>query len=225
MKAKSHSARLRCTNVNWISWSKDRVDHSAPHHSVRTGDRARACLDYSTFQTSISDRRSVCFCHASLVSVNHGHCFGACTGAGYFPVAGRPPLVAPGSLVVIVLPLLAATWLARQNHFEWMFHPLPNAAYARPGGAAFVADADMVMAIESNGDAVAYPIRLMAYHHLVQDTVGDTAYRRDVLNARVTPVWCGKTTVNGRQLHFHLAGINNQISSCATRRRVHGGSK
>src|SRR5882762_7220079 len=97
MKAKSHSARLRCTNVNWISWSKDRVDHSAPHHAVRTGDRARACLDYSTFQTSISDRRSVCFCHASLVSVNHGHCFGACTGAGYFPVAGRPPLVAPGS--------------------------------------------------------------------------------------------------------------------------------
>ena len=78
------------------------------------------------------------------------------------------------ALVVLVLPLLAATWLARQNHFEWMFHPLPNAAYARPGEAAFVADSDMVMAIESNGEAVAYPVRLMAYHHVVQDTVGGT---------------------------------------------------
>jgi hypothetical protein len=78
------------------------------------------------------------------------------------------------ALVVIVLPLLAATWLARQNHFEWMFRPLPNAAYARAAEAAFVADTDMVMAIESSGDAVAYPVRLMAYHHLVQDTVGGT---------------------------------------------------
>jgi hypothetical protein len=24
------------------------------------------------------------------------------------------------------------------------------------------------------GESVAYPIRIMAYHHLVQDTVGDT---------------------------------------------------
>ena len=78
------------------------------------------------------------------------------------------------ALVLIVLPLLAATWLARQNHFEWMFHPLPNAAYSRPGEAAFVADADMVMAIEGNGEAVAYPVRLMAYHHVVQDMVGGT---------------------------------------------------
>ena len=78
------------------------------------------------------------------------------------------------ALVVIVLPLLGATWLARQNHFEWMFHPLPKAAYASAAETKFVADADMVMTIENNGEAVAYPIRLMAYHHVVQDTVGGT---------------------------------------------------
>jgi hypothetical protein len=79
-----------------------------------------------------------------------------------------------GALAVIILPLLAVTWLARQNHFEWMFHPLLTAAYARLPEAGFVADADMVMAVENKGEAVAYPIRLMAYHHLVQDTVGGT---------------------------------------------------
>jgi thiol:disulfide interchange protein len=77
-------------------------------------------------------------------------------------------------LVVILVPLLAATWFARQNHFEWMFNPLANASYAKATTPKFVSDGDIVMAVENNGDAAAYPIRLMAYHHLVQDVVGGT---------------------------------------------------
>jgi uncharacterized BrkB/YihY/UPF0761 family membrane protein len=77
-------------------------------------------------------------------------------------------------LVVIILPLLASTWFARQNHFEWMFNPLANSAYAKPSDAAFLTDSDMVLAVENNGEAVAYPVRLMAYHHVVQDVVGGT---------------------------------------------------
>ena len=77
-------------------------------------------------------------------------------------------------LVIVLIPLLAATWFARQNHFEWMFNPLANAAYAKTTEATFVDDADVVLAIESNGEAAAYPVRLMAYHHLVQDVVGGT---------------------------------------------------
>jgi hypothetical protein len=30
----------------------------------------------------------------------------------------------------------------------------------------------MVMAIEINGDAVAYPVRQMGYHHVINDVVG-----------------------------------------------------
>ena len=78
-------------------------------------------------------------------------------------------------LVLSLLPLLAATWFARQNHFEWMFHPLSRAAYANANEASFISDADMVLAVENNGEAVAYPVRLMAYHHVVQDVVGGTA--------------------------------------------------
>jgi hypothetical protein len=77
-------------------------------------------------------------------------------------------------LVVVLIPLLASAWFARQNHFEWMFNPLANAAYVKTDQAAFVTDNDIVMAVESNGEASAYPIRQMAYHHLVQDTVGGT---------------------------------------------------
>jgi hypothetical protein len=77
-------------------------------------------------------------------------------------------------LVLVFVPLLAASWFARQNHFEWMFNPLAHAAYAKTSDAGFVTDSDIVMAVETNGEAAAYPIRLMAYHHLVQDTVGGT---------------------------------------------------
>jgi len=77
-------------------------------------------------------------------------------------------------LVFLILPAFAATWLARQNHFEWMFNPLPTPAYASLTEAAFVNDDDRVMAVAIGNEAVAYPIRIMAYHHLVADTVGGT---------------------------------------------------
>lgn len=77
-------------------------------------------------------------------------------------------------LVIVLIPLLASTWFARQNHFEWMFNPLANAAYAKTSDAGFVDGADIVMAVEIKGESAAYPVRLMAYHHVVQDVVGGT---------------------------------------------------
>jgi len=80
----------------------------------------------------------------------------------------------PGRLAMAALLalVLAVTWFAPKNYFEWGFNPLPNADYARAGEAGFVADSDMVMAIEINGDSVAFPVRQMAYHHVVNDVVG-----------------------------------------------------
>jgi hypothetical protein len=77
-------------------------------------------------------------------------------------------------MLVLIVPTLGATWLARQNHFEWMFNPLPNPAYAKAAEASFVNDSDRVLAVTIGGESVAYPIRLMGYHHLVGDTVGGT---------------------------------------------------
>jgi hypothetical protein len=76
------------------------------------------------------------------------------------------------ALLVLLLPALVAVWFARQNHFEWMFAPISTVAYARANEAQFIDDKDMVMAIEVNGEAVAYPVRQMAYHHIVNDVVG-----------------------------------------------------
>ena len=76
-------------------------------------------------------------------------------------------------LPLVALGLTAgAGWFARQNHFEWMFAPLPDAAYVRAAQAGFVESDDMVLGVVINGDAVAYPVNQLAYHHVINDEVG-----------------------------------------------------
>jgi uncharacterized membrane protein YhaH (DUF805 family) len=76
------------------------------------------------------------------------------------------------ALILLMVPAMLSAWFARQNHFEWMFNPLARAGYVRADATTFVADSDLVMAVARNGEAAAYPIRQLAYHHLVQDSVG-----------------------------------------------------
>lgn len=76
------------------------------------------------------------------------------------------------ALMITLLPLFVVAWFARQNHFEWMFNPLPKPEYAKVSQADFIKDNEMVMSVVINGEAVAYPVRQMAYHHVVQDQVG-----------------------------------------------------
>ena len=76
---------------------------------------------------------------------------------------------------VALVPLAAAAWFARQNHFEWLFPPLPHPGYAPAAAAAsFVEPGDMVLAVQVRGEAAAYPVRQAAFHHVVEDVVGGT---------------------------------------------------
>lgn len=74
--------------------------------------------------------------------------------------------------VVLFVPVAASVWLARQNVYEVMFSPLAAASYAPADKVDFVNGDDMVLAVERGGERAAYPVRLMAYHHVVADTVG-----------------------------------------------------
>lgn len=75
-------------------------------------------------------------------------------------------------VVASVVVAVGSAWFARQRYFEWMFAPLANPRYVRASTAGWVGERDMVLAVSLNGDAVAYPVRQLAYHHLVQDAVG-----------------------------------------------------
>jgi Protein of unknown function (DUF3179) len=77
---------------------------------------------------------------------------------------------------VALLPLAVAAWFSRQNHFEWMFSPLHHPGYGPAAAAAsYVEPGDMVLAVEIRGEAVAYPVRQIAFHHVVEDVAGGTA--------------------------------------------------
>lgn len=75
-------------------------------------------------------------------------------------------------MVLLFVPVAASVWASRQNVYEVMFKPLESPAYVSPAEVNYIGDEDMVLAVERNGERAAYPVRLMAYHHIVADTVG-----------------------------------------------------
>jgi Protein of unknown function (DUF3179) len=76
------------------------------------------------------------------------------------------------AMVLLFVPLAASVWASRQNVYEVMFNPLERPAYVPPAEVNYIGDGDMVLAVERGGERVAYPVRLMAYHHIVADAVG-----------------------------------------------------
>src|ERR1700691_3420798 len=75
----------------------------------------------------------------------------------------------------LVLTLLVVTFsavMARQNYFEWMFHPITGAQFV-PQSKSKLDGKEMIMAVDFGADSRAYPISQMAYHHVLNDVVGD----------------------------------------------------
>jgi hypothetical protein len=53
-----------------------------------------------------------------------------------------------------------------------MFHRIESPEIARASEAKLDSD-DMVLAIGAGGESRAYPVRMLAYHHIVNDRLGD----------------------------------------------------
>jgi hypothetical protein len=78
-------------------------------------------------------------------------------------------LSAVGAALVVVL-----AFLARVNVYELMFHPDTHPSF-RAARDVKLDGAERVVAVRIGGEARAYPIRGMAYHHVVNDVVGGVA--------------------------------------------------
>ncbi len=74
--------------------------------------------------------------------------------------------------VVIILVVFSAT-MSHLNYFEWMFHPIDSTRFISPSESKLDAK-EMIMAVRFAGDARAYPISQMAYHHVLNDIVAGT---------------------------------------------------
>lgn len=73
--------------------------------------------------------------------------------------------------VACVIVAAAGAYLTRFNLYEQMFHPIRSPQFEAASAAKIDSD-DMVIAVRVNRADRAYPIRQIAYHHVVNDTVG-----------------------------------------------------
>ncbi len=73
-------------------------------------------------------------------------------------------------LVLVMLPVVFSTVMSRLNYFEWMFHPIDSQQF-ESASASKLASSEMILAVRFGSDARAYPIREMAYHHILNDVV------------------------------------------------------
>jgi hypothetical protein len=104
---------------------------------------------------------------------------------------------------------VAVAWFAHQNHFEWMFNPIAAPRFDVGPRAPALDPDDLVLGVVIKDDAVAFPVRRIGYHHVVNVTVGG----EPIVASYCTLCHTGtifKRTMNGLVLTFRLIGINNQ---------------
>jgi hypothetical protein len=83
--------------------------------------------------------------------------------------AGRFRKIVLASTMVLVT---FSAVMSRLNYFEWMFHPVDSAQFEAEADSK-LGSTEMIIAVRYGNDARAYPIRAMAYHHILNDVVED----------------------------------------------------
>jgi len=92
-------------------------------------------------------------------------CLGFAIVLWYTSGKWRKGVLALGMVLVVF-----SAVMARLNYFEWMFHPVPSPQFEAESDCK-LDQGEMILAIQFGPVARAYPIREMAYHHIVNDTV------------------------------------------------------
>lgn len=67
-----------------------------------------------------------------------------------------------------VVAILGVAFLSRINIYEIMFHPLDHPSFSSVDQTKLDKD-EKVIAVSAGSDARAYPIRIISYHHIVND--------------------------------------------------------
>jgi hypothetical protein len=133
--------------------------------------------------------------------------FGALIVSGVWSVwsaSGRRKWLAPGAVVVVAAVAYATNFVMAADR---MFLP-PTVLSMEPAAANKVEAARLVVGVELNGEARAYPVEYIGYHHQVRDAVGGSP----VLVSYCTVCRTGRVfvpTVNGRPENFRLVGMDH----------------
>ena len=78
------------------------------------------------------------------------------------------------TFAVLLLAILCAV-LSRINLMEWVFAAARGSGTVRIGELHDVDDTDMIIGVVIDGYSRAYPVRYLAYHHMLNDRLGPLA--------------------------------------------------
>src|SRR5579884_1186719 len=113
---------------------------------------------------------------AALAVLQHSSFItGACVGLALVMWMGllivqRRWLTRIGATLIMLL-VCAFAWAAHVNVYELMFHPMGQPSF-KSAARTKLDGAEEVIAVQVHGVARAYPVRIISYHHIVNDTVG-----------------------------------------------------
>lgn len=111
----------------------------------------------------------------------------------------------PGVLILVVL-YIAYTFNFKMLADE-MFKQPDNLSF-KPKSENILTDSSIVIGVENNGEAKAYPIRYILYHHQVQDTIGGKPMIITYCNVcRTGRVF--EPTVHDQHEKFRLVGMDH----------------
>jgi hypothetical protein len=79
---------------------------------------------------------------------------------------GRRVLATLGAIFAALLAIVG-----RINVYELMFHPDSRPSFSAAGASKLDSD-EKVIAVRVGGEARAYPVRGISYHHVINDVVG-----------------------------------------------------
>jgi hypothetical protein len=91
--------------------------------------------------------------------------------AGILYWRAQPTLTRKIGATFAVLLVFLFTGVSRINMFEIMFKPMGHPNFSAASDSK-LDGGEMVMAVRLGGEARAYPIRIVSYHHIVNDVVG-----------------------------------------------------
>jgi hypothetical protein len=84
--------------------------------------------------------------------------------------------------------------------------PIDDPKFLAPNAAGFLADREPVLAVEVNGVAKAYPLQIMIWHEIVNDTIGGVPVSVTYCPLCNTGVAFERPTIDGELLDFGTSG-------------------
>jgi hypothetical protein len=84
--------------------------------------------------------------------------------------------------------------------------PIDDPKVLAPGDATFVTDREPVLAVEIGGEAKAYPLQIMTWHEIVNDTIGGVPVSVTYCPLCNTGIAFERPTIDGELLDFGTSG-------------------